>query len=137
MGLGALTLAVALAGACGSDEDDEGGQPPPREPSFEDLAADAEDLTGQPAVTVAVPDNRFEPVAVVVDAGTTVTWENVGRNDHNVTPAEEGAFEGVVTDEFAPDATHEATFDEPGTYGYFCSVHGTAGQGQRGVVVVS
>ena len=38
----------------------------------------------------------------------------------------------VETDDFGPDAVYEHTFDEPGTYRYYCSIHGTTDAGMVG-----
>jgi plastocyanin len=134
-GRAALAALVVLAGlglgACGDDD------PEADEPAAEEGApADVEDLTGSPTVEVEVPDNSFSPQNVAVDAGTEVTWSNIGRNEHNVTPSEEGSFEGVATEEFQPGSSYSATFEEPGIYGYYCTIHGSATAGQMGSITV-
>ncbi|OWY59709.1 hypothetical protein B7486_73125, partial [cyanobacterium TDX16] len=75
-GLAAAFVVVALGvlglGACGDDD-----EPEADEPSGEEGApADVEDLTGEAAVAIEVPDNSFSPQDVAVDAGTEVTWTN-------------------------------------------------------------
>ena len=40
------------------------------------------------------------------------------------------------SDLFATDGQFSMTFDEPGTYGYFCVPHGSPGSGMIGTVVV-
>ena len=72
---------------------------------------------------------------VTVTAGSTVTWTNAGRNDHNVKPVDAGAF-GVDATAFEPGATYAATFTTPGTYHYYCSIHGTKDRGMIGTVEV-
>lgn len=130
-----LVLVAALAlGACGADEEsaDQGSVGGSAAP------ADLEDLTGRTAVRIDVPDNSFTPRDVEVDAGTEVTWSNIGRNEHNVVPDEDGAFEGVDTADFQPGTSYSTTFDEPGTYGYHCTIHGAPGAaGQAGTIVVA
>lgn len=102
-----------------------------------DLALDrALDRRGQVDVTVEVADNVFQPRAVRIDPGSTVTWTNTGLNAHNVIPAEEGRFEPVPTGSLDPKASVSRTFPTPGVYRYYCSIHGTATRGQRGVIVV-
>jgi plastocyanin len=98
-----------------------------------------------PATTTVVPrsgtvgvqalDNRFEPKAVTITVGSTVTWTNDGSNTHDVVPAEGSTF-GVRPEAFKPDATYSASFTAPGTYAYYCSLHGTAARGMTGTVVV-
>jgi plastocyanin len=86
-------------------------------------------------VEVATLDNTFDPETVEVEAGTTVRWDNQGRNAHNVTPVDDDGW-GIDTDDFEPGATYEFTFEEEGTYRYYCTIHGTPTSGQIGAVVV-
>ena len=124
LSLGALVLGTG----CGADSS-----------ASRDAAADTPPVThGAPqsgAVQVGAVDNNFQAETVTVTAGSTVTWTNAGRNDHNVKPVDGSAF-GVDTAGFAPGASYTATFSEPGTYHYFCSIHGTAARGMIGTVVV-
>jgi plastocyanin len=75
---------------------------------------------------VAVRDNYFEPAAIEVPLGTTVTWRWEGDHDHN-----------VVGDDFASDVQTEGdfarSFTEPGRHAYRCTLHG----GMDGEVVVA
>jgi plastocyanin len=123
----ATTLVVVLAAGCGSDgESPDGGDAGP---------PDATLLEGD-AVEVQAVDNSFQPEAARVAAGTEVTFVNVGRNDHNVVPEDDGAEWAVDTDDFGPGEEASYTFDEPGVYRYFCSIHGTIDAGMPGVLVV-
>ena len=76
-------------------------------------------------------------LAACVDAGTEVVWTNDGRNDHNVLPVEDSAGWGVEADSFGPDAEYRHRFVEPGTYRYYCSLHGTTDKGMIGSIVVT
>jgi plastocyanin len=125
---------VGLA-ACGEDEPEEASTAE-EDTSGEAEPAEVEDLTGQAAVAVEVPDNSFSPPDIAIDAGTEVTWTNIGRNEHNVTPDEEGSFEGVSTEDFQPGTEYATTFEEPGFYPYYCTIHGAPGAGQIGSVTV-
>ncbi len=97
------------------------------------------DARGQDSlsVTVGAQGNNggpfaFDPPAVHVDPGTTVTWEWTGNGTHNVV-AENGAFEsGDATSDAS--TTFEYAFDEEGMFKYFCRPH--RGLGMRGAVVV-
>jgi plastocyanin len=132
--LGAAGLALALVGAGCAGDDDGGGA------SGEAVdIADSEftDEVDSDEVDISSPDNAFEPGYVKIKPGTAVTWSNDGRNDHNVTPVVEGSFDGVPTDEFKPGQVYSTTFDEPGDYAYYCTIHGTKNLGgQSGVVRV-
>lgn len=90
-----------------------------------------------PAVTVQALDNSFRPETVTVSVGTEVLFDNRGRNDHNVLPSDGGDEWGVQVEEFRPGDQYTVTFDEPGEYPYYCSIHGTADVGMIGTVVVT
>jgi plastocyanin len=78
--------------------------------------------------------NRFEPANVTIAAGTTVTWTWVG-GFHDVTATGNPAFPSSGAP-VAPPKTFSHTFNTPGTYTYFCSVHGSPTEGMRGTIVV-
>jgi plastocyanin len=76
----------------------------------------------------------FEPSTVTIKPGDTVKWVNNKLPPHNI------VFEGAVASKshqqlmFSPGESYEATFDEPGTYSYYCAPH--RGAGMAGKVVV-
>jgi plastocyanin len=78
--------------------------------------------------------NRFSPASVTIPAGTTVTWRWVS-GFHNVMPTGNPTFTGNGAPVSAP-TTFSQTFSTPGTYLYFCVVHGTPSSGMRGTIVV-
>ncbi|HMX07188.1 MAG TPA: plastocyanin/azurin family copper-binding protein [Microthrixaceae bacterium] len=88
------------------------------------------------AVTVDTRDNVFVPQFIEVKKGTEVTWDNTGRNRHNVLPDDEGDFESIEVDELDPGEKASRTFDEVGEFGYYCSLHGTATKGMFGAIKV-
>lgn len=73
---------------------------------------------------VLVENFSFQPPAVSIVAGGSVTW-TVGSDpeQHTVTPREAGAFEG--SGQLFTGDTFTVTFEEPGTVEYFCSLHPT------------
>ena len=87
------------------------------------------------AVKVVAIDNYFKDDVVTVTAGSKVVWTNVGRNDHNVTASDGGDF-AVETKDFHPGASATATFSTPGTYHYYCTIHGTGAKGMTGTIQV-
>jgi len=108
---------------------------------------------GSSGQTVAMPDNlMFEPKAATIETGETVRWTNESDIEHTVTayvdeiPDEaayfaSGGFESeraarnrVTEGLIAPGENYEHTFEEPGTYGYFCIPH--EGSGMVGTVRV-
>jgi plastocyanin len=79
-------------------------------------------------VTVAVGGlaNQFDPPAVTIAAGGTVTWEWKG-GIHDVT------FDGFHS-KTQESGSYPHTFDTPGTYAYVCTVHQSTGM--RGTINV-
>jgi len=88
------------------------------------------------AVTVDTRDNVFVPQFIEVKKGAEVTWDNTGRNRHNVLPDDEGDFESIEVDELDPGEKASRTFDEVGEFGYYCSLHGTPTKGMFGAIKV-
>ena len=73
---------------------------------------------------------RFEPPAIEVDAGTTVTWTNHDDFPHNVT-----LLDGSEVSEDLPiGESASITFEEPGEVPYECSLHPQQMQGTVDVV---
>jgi plastocyanin len=109
-----LTLTVA----CGSD--------------------DPVELVDGVTVDVDARDNTYDPEATEVAAGTRIRFVNVGRNVHNVIPvAEEHDELYVKNSELGPDDEAVVRLTEPGTYRYYCSIHGTEKAGMIGTIEVT
>jgi len=123
-----LAVLATVAAACGGDDAGSSGVDL-RDKPFEDR-------TGSSTVEVDAVDNAFRPAYITVRAGTTVTFINRGRNQHNVLPVVEGAFDPIEVDELEPGASQSITFDEPGDVPYYCSLHGTTTKGMVGAVRV-
>lgn len=72
-------------------------------------------------VEVVIGNMRFEPPAVTIKAGTTVTWVNrEKRTNHSVLFEQENNLE---SDRLFPGETYRRTFDRPGAYPYRCGPH--------------
>ncbi|EJN60771.1 halocyanin domain-containing protein [Halogranum rubrum] len=141
------TGAVAVAGCLGSGAQSSGGSGAGDSTSsgeydgwFDDVSNydGTVDRTGQERVTVKVGTrangggNGFGPAAVEVSTGTTVVWTWTGSGGtHNVV-AENGAFESQYASK--KGYTFEHTFEETGTYTYYCQPH--IGMGMKGAVRV-
>jgi plastocyanin len=116
-------------------------------PTAESTAAPEPDTSGSGAgvapngesVTLQVIDNSFRPAELSIAVGTEVVFENRGRNDHNVLPKGDpaGSAWGVQKEQFAPGASYAHVFTEPGTYAYYCSIHGTDVVGMVGTITVT
>jgi plastocyanin len=143
-----LLLAGAAVAACGGDDsgDDAGdgglsasdgaaADGPDAEAPDAEAPDDAVVITTDPAPVSAL-DNSFMPENIQVRAGTEVVWTNKGRNEHDALHVDGGDW-GVEVDDFQPGDVYSHTFDEPGVYRYYCSIHGSTDAGMIGTVVVT
>nr|WP_282594547.1 halocyanin domain-containing protein [Halomarina salina] len=93
------------------------------------------DRTGTDRTTVEVGADdglAFAPAAIEVSPGTTVVWEWVGRGGSHNVKEDDGAF---LSDYYQKQgSTFEHTFDEAGTFPYYCVPH--QNQGMKGGVTV-
>jgi pseudoazurin len=76
---------------------------------------------------------RFDPIGLHVEPGTTVIFENVSGN-HNAVSYDDRIPEAADGFETAIGETTEVTFEEPGTYDYYCAPHKAFGMVGRVVV---
>ncbi len=73
------------------------------------------------AVEVKIDNFSFAPAALVVQAGTAVTWVNHDDIPHTVVSTDDSkTFKSKVLD---TDEKFSYVFTKPGRYPYFCSVH--------------
>jgi len=142
--LAAATVATLLFAACSDDGPDESStateSPAAATETTEAAPVDTVDDAAPPngeVVDVTALDNTFRPEEIEIVAGTTIRWENGGRNDHNVLPADETLDWGVDVADFAPGDDYSQLFDTPGVFPYYCSLHGTADFGMIGTIVVT
>jgi plastocyanin len=105
----ALTLVatVALTAACSSAA----------------APATSAPAAGGASAGIDISGFAFKTPALDVTKGTTVTWSNRDGTTHHVTsgtsPTSDGKFDGAV----AAGATFSVTFNDVGTFTYFCSIH--------------
>lgn len=106
--LAALATVVSFA-ACSDDTDPTGGDEDPLEEA-----------------TVEMQDNIFDPDEILLKVGGTVTWVNVGENDHTTTG------DDWDSGNLDPDETHAETFSTVGEFDYVCTIH----DGMEGTITV-
>jgi len=99
-------------------------------------AASTQTIT-QPAASgtaqVTIANFAFDPAQLQVKVGTTVTWTNNDSTGHTVT-ADDGTF---TSSTLKKGDTYSFTFNEVGTFAYYCKPHGgPGGQGMSGVITV-
>ncbi|WP_336325244.1 halocyanin domain-containing protein [Halovenus sp. HT40] len=100
---------------------------------------EASDQTGSDEVTIAVGGGEglaFDHPAVLVDSGTTITWEWTGEGGgHNVVSADNSATEfNSGSAQNGADITFSQTFESSGNQLYYCSPHQAVGM--YGAVIV-
>ena len=80
------------------------------------------DLRAAPAAdanTIVLKDFHFSPMALTVQAGTTVVWKNLDGEPHTVV-SDSGLFRSGGLDQ---NDSFTFKFDKPGTYKFLCSIH--------------
>jgi plastocyanin len=93
------------------------------------------DTTPRLTANVRVEDNDFNPAAVNLKVGGTVTWQWVGMDYHSVTFTNLNDSTGnPVSSNIVPVGTYQHTFPITGTFNYYCLVHGGAMTGSVTVV---
>jgi len=72
------------------------------------------------AVQINIFNYKFDPETATVPAGTTVTWTNKDEIPHTVASSDKGfkGSSGLDTGD-----SYSYTFDKPGTYKYYCTLH--------------
>lgn len=109
-----LVLVVAAAGLLGSCSDDE-----PTVSSEESTTTTGPAAPGAGTAAVSVSGNRFQPEAVTVKAGESVTWTFRDAVGHSAT-ADDGSFDsGTKRD----GQTFTQSFSTAGAFAYHCTIH--------------
>ncbi len=100
--LTALAALVALAGGCGGGNGDTGSAPSSK------------------AQVVNISDYTYRPANLTVAAGTKITFLNRDSTAHTATSKQRGSFD---TEPIQPGQHATVTFNEPGTFVYYCVFH--------------
>ena len=77
-----------------------------------------------PNPTVSITDGAFQPLAITVKAGQTVTWTNQGTAPHTVT-SNQGYSPTFDSGGLAPGGTFSVAFPTPGSYAYHSTIEAT------------
>lgn len=87
------------------------------------------EVASGPEVLIDAKSQTFDDADIEVAAGTTVEWRNTGTSTHHLVRRLGGV---LVSEDLTPGTTEAATFAEPGTYEFWCTIH----QGMSGTVTV-
>lgn len=124
----ALALAVAACGGAAATR--------PEAASAGPVAASAQPASEAPVVTpaagsdaVTIAGFAFDPAALTVKVGATVTWTNADTAAHTVAWDDGSPGSELLT---AGGASYARTFDTPGAFAYHCSIHSS----MKGTIVV-
>lgn len=73
---------------------------------------------------VAITEFAYTAPDVTIKANQAVTWKNEGSAKHTVTADKDQTVDFKSPTLTPNDAPFVQTFSTPGTYQYFCSIHG-------------
>ncbi len=79
--------------------------------------------TGGATASVTMQNISFHPSALTVAVGTTVTWTNEDSTSHDVTFTDLANVKSAV---LSRGQTFSYTFTTPGTFHYYCTIHGAS-----------
>lgn len=108
----------------------------------------------QPPSTNApsMANHQFTPKSITIGVGEAVRWVNDTDEAHTITaeekslpegaeyfssgdaPDEDAALDSLADELIEPGEVYEWTFEQPGTYVYYCIPH--RGEGMEGTIVV-
>jgi plastocyanin len=124
-GLIPLTAVLATGCAAQSQASPAGSPPSPVPPAALATVAPTAGagVAGQAAATtgpqVTIDNFSFTPATITIPAGTALTWSNHDDTPHTVTAADKSFGSAAIL----PNTQFSYTFNTPGTYSYFCSIH--------------
>ncbi|MGH8958402.1 MAG: cupredoxin domain-containing protein [Acidimicrobiia bacterium] len=120
----ALILCVACASGGGSTTS--GGATETTAAPAPETTAAAAATTGAPSaggdVSVTANDFSFSPAMVTVSVGDSITW-TLAEGAHTTSSGSSPDLDGIWDQALTADAPFTFTFEEPGTYDYFCRFH--------------
>jgi plastocyanin len=118
--LAALAVPVMLAlAACAGSSSQAPSAPAASVPAVTASAGPSAAASAATTNAVSIASFSFQPAAITVPVGTTVTWTNSDSAGHTVT-ADDGSFK---SDTLGTGATFSQTFASPGTFAYHCAIH--------------
>ena len=86
-------------------------------------AAPATSAAGGAKAAVNIKGFAYSPATLTVAKGTVVTFTNADSVAHTVTSGANRTKDGKFDQSVAGGESTTVTFDTPGTYEYFCTIH--------------
>jgi plastocyanin len=111
---------LCVACASGGDPTTTSGATQTTAPS--PTAAPSTTATAGGDASVSADDFSFSPATVTVNVGDAVTWTLAG-GAHTTSSGSAPDLDGLWDQALTADAPFTFTFEEPGTYEYFCRFH--------------
>ncbi len=121
-----LVYAFAGALACGSS----------KSPTYTNMGGNGCIPT---ATQICMANYQFSPANLTIPHGTMVTWMNGDTRDHTVANASSSS-EVLASGFIAAGGTFSHSFATPGTFAYYCGIHGADGNpptGMHGTITVN
>lgn len=82
---------------------------------------------------ISISGMAFLPSNKTISVGTTIKWTNNDAVTHTVTSGVPGNSTGMFdSGDLAPNGTFTYTFNQAGTYNYYCKIHNS----MRGTITV-
>jgi plastocyanin len=73
---------------------------------------------------ILIKGMAFSPASKTITAGTTIKWTNQDNINHTVTSGTPGSPSGLFdSGNIAPDGTFSYTFNQAGTFSFYCKIH--------------
>lgn len=72
--------------------------------------------------SVMIQNFAFSPATLTIKTGTTVTWMNKDGAPHQIA-SDPGSAVAFTSESLANGASYQFTFNQPGTYSYYCTIH--------------
>lgn len=126
--LGVGTYIIYYVNLGGGQEDQAVTEVVPTPIAPEDLPPDLP----PPPQRILLQNFVFSPSTMTVIEGTNLTWVNQDVAPHNVTFANDGPTSG----DFGQSGSFTFTFDDPGEYVIYCTLHGSPGTGMSSTINV-
>lgn len=117
-----------MLGACGGDDDTSTNAD---DTTSSTSSSDGTEAGASSDGSVQIERSRFDPLEVTIAAGGSVEFVNNDPFDHTVTSAKDSS-PSYDSGPFGQDETFTQTYDEAGSYDYFCQIHPT----MRATVIV-